>query len=919
MHGKKLNLYKAASFLVCLCLVMLLLPAMALAQQHNEKIVRVGWYEDLFNNISVNGERSGYAYEYEQAVAAYTGWNYNYVRAGWPNLLKMLEEGKIDLLAGVSYTDARAQKMLFSDLPMGAERSYLYAFLDHTGISSSDMSTLNGRRIGILNGSTQIPQFEEWKAQHNLNIQNVYVLNLDDVKRKLANHELDGMISTENRYWGEVGMSAIATTGSSGIYFVINKNRPDLKSDLDNAMRKMEYDRPFYADELYKRYYSLASTAILADEEKAWLAKHGPIRIGYLEQDDGFSSIDPETGKLVGVINDYVKFAQDCLGKKALKFELVRFKTQEEELQALKNEKIDMIFHFSQNLFAAERHGFILSNDVLKLPMAVFTTQDYFNENAENVVAIEKGNLLLKWHVSSNYPKWKFVEYPSADEVEEAVRSGKADCFIAKPELLAAYQGDKKLHSVFLTQSGNSAFAVDRENTILLSILNKTLKTMSPSMLTSALSMYNSAAKKTTLKDFVQEHSIAFTASLLGLVVILLLLRKAKMAEARAKQADEAKTDFLFNMSHDIRTPMNALLGYAKLMKDELEDPKLLAYQEKMEQSGNLLLSIINNVLDMARIESGKLELDEDYNQVGDVLRDVCAVFEVEAQKKNIKLVRETEVKNKYILCDVTKLKEIFSNLLSNAIKYTPEGGTVTMRSVELPCKKKGYAYIKTEVIDNGIGMSKEYLPHIFDAFTRERNTTAGKVAGTGLGMAIVKKLVEMMGGSLNVESELGKGSKFTVTLEHRLADKAYCEQQKQAEAASSAAHKEVLRGKHILLAEDNELNAEIALFILQNMGLVVDRVDDGDECVKKIEELPGGTYDLILMDVQMPRMDGYKATRAIRDLSDKAKASIPIVAMTANAFAEDKANALKAGMNGHIAKPIDVTKVEKTLSALLQ
>lgn len=288
-------------------------------------------------------------------------------------------------------------------------------------------------------------------------------------------------------------------------------------------------------------------------------------------------------------------------------------------------------------------------------------------------------------------------------------------------------------------------------------------------------------------------------------------------------------------------------------------------------------------------------------------------------KRKNIKLVRETNVESKYILCDITKLKEIFSNLVSNAIKYTPEGGTVTLRSIELPVRKKGYACIKTVVVDNGIGMSKEYLPHLFDAFTRERNTTAGKVAGTGLGMAIVKKLVEMMGGTLKVESEPGRGSKFTVTLEHRLADKAYYEQQKQAEAAHSAANKEMLRGKHILLAEDNDLNAEIALFILQNMGLVVDRVDDGEDCVKRMEEVPGGTYDLILMDVQMPRMDGYEATRAIRKLADKAKASIPIVAMTANAFEEDKDNALKAGMNGHIAKPIDVKTVEKTLSALLQ
>ena len=918
MHGKKLNFHRVVSFFVCLGMLLTAFSALA-AEQPKEKIVRVGWYEDLFNNISVNGERSGYAYEYEQSVASYTGWSYLYVRAGWATLLQMLQEDKLDLLAGVSYTDERAQKMLFSDLPMGVEKYYLYAGLDHSGISASDMNTLNGKRIAILSHSVQIPQFNAWKTKHNLDIQNVYILNLDDLKHKLANHEVDGIISTESKYWAESGLSAIATTGNSGIYFVINKNRPDLKAELDTAMRKMEYDKPFFADDLYKRYYSLATTAVLADEEKDWLAKHGSIRIGYLKNDGGFSSFDKNTGKLVGVINDYVKFAQDCLGKQALKFELVGFESQHEEMQALRDKKIDVIFHFSNNKFAAERNEFILSNTVLTLPLAVFTGQEYFDENAENKVAIEKNNYLLKWHIAANYPKWRFMEYVSADEVQEAVENGAADCVVTDSRNLAIYSDNEKLHGVFLTQPGSSAFAVNRDNTMLLSILNKTLKTMSPSMLTSALSMYNSAAKKTTLKDFVMEHRAAVTVTLLGVVIILLLLRKAKIAEAKAKRADEAKTAFLFNMSHDIRTPMNALLGYSKLMKEGLDDPKLLDYQAKMEQSGNLLLSIINNVLDMARIESGKVEIEETYSKVGDILTDVRGVFAVEAEKKQIKIIYEANVQTKYIMCDVTKLKEIYSNLVSNAIKYTPQGGTITLCSQELASQRTGYIRIVTEVIDTGIGMSKEYLPHLFDAFSRERNTTTGKVAGTGLGMSIVKKLVEMMHGTIEVESELGKGSKFTVTLEHRVAEEAYYEQQKEAAAVSSAASKELLCGKHLLMAEDNDLNAEIALFILQNMGLVVDRVVNGVQCVSKVQEQPAGTYDLILMDIQMPEMDGYKATLAIRRLADKAKASIPIVAMTANAFTEDKANALKAGMNGHIAKPIDVEKVEKTLSALLQ
>ena len=370
-------------------------------------------------------------------------------------------------------------------------------------------------------------------------------------------------------------------------------------------------------------------------------------------------------------------------------------------------------------------------------------------------------------------------------------------------------------------------------------------------------------------------------------------------------------------MSHDIRTPMNALLGYNQLMKKELTEEKLLHYQEKIEQSGNLLLSIINNVLDMARIESGKMELDENYAKVGKVIEEIYDVFEPEATKKGVQFIQEVDVEHEHILCDITKVEQILLNLISNAVKYTSSGGTVNVKIQEIPCDQEGYAKIKTEVMDTGIGMSEDYLPRLFDSFTRERNTTAGKVAGTGLGMTIVKELIDMMGGSIEVESELGKGSKFTVILKHKIADEQYYTQ--KAKEITPENKKEIMHGKHILLAEDNELNAEIAITILNEMGIKVDRVEDGIQCVSKMEQMPADRYDLILMDIQMPNMDGYKATEAIRALSDKKKAGIPIIAMTANAFEEDKKEALLKGMNGHIAKPIDVKNIEEVLLSVLQ
>ena len=388
-------------------------------------------------------------------------------------------------------------------------------------------------------------------------------------------------------------------------------------------------------------------------------------------------------------------------------------------------------------------------------------------------------------------------------------------------------------------------------------------------------------------------------------------LRQEKI---KAEKANEAKSIFLFNMSHDIRTPMNAILGYSQLMKKELTNPKLVHYQEMIEQSSQLLLSIINNVLDMARVESGKMELDENYEVVGNITQLVCGAFAAEASKKNIELNKIVNVEHKHIITDSTKMQEILSNLISNAIKYTPEGGKVLIDVQELPYDKEGYTLIQTKVSDTGIGMSEEFLPSLFELFTRERNTTLSKIPGTGLGMAIVKNLVDLMNGSIEVESELGKGSTFTITIPHKIANKDYTNRNIE----SSNEFDIDFKGKRILLAEDNELNAEITTTILSEMGFEVKAVEDGILCVNEMQHQPANTYDLILMDIQMPNMDGYKATDCIRHLSQLEKANIPIIAMSANAFEEDKKKAFDVKMNDYITKPIDFQKMEEVLKHIL-
>ena len=691
--------------------------------------------------------------------------------------------------------------------------------------------------------------------------------------------------------------------------------------------------------------FTLAYNQSLTGEEKSWLEEHGSIRIGFLNNDPAIFSMDEETGKLNGMLAEYISYAKDCLGNQRLKFGIQEYDDYNEMLRALQDHEIDMIFYVGRNPDLAEKKGYTLTNTAWTYSLMAVTDEKYFNENEAYSVAVVKEHEALKQHIAFSYPNWKLIDCDSLADATDMVLHQKADCFLMGTSQALKYDNNRDFKSIPLTKTMEACFAVRGGEGTLLSILNKTLKTMPSDMLTSTLAIYDSTADKVTFYDFVKDNMLAFfaTAGFFGLsiiAIILVFLRKARKAEAAAKlaandtqklndkleialkkaeDASLAKTRFLNNMSHDIRTPMNVILGYAQLMEDELKGkdmPETSEHLEKLKQSGNLLLSIINNVLDMAKIESGKMEINENYGRLGAIRQSLFEIFEDEAKKKNLALHYTINVEHEHILTDTTKVKEIFVNILGNAIKYTPPGGSVIMSVDELPCNEPGYIIVRNRVSDTGIGMSEDFLTEIFEAFTREQNTTKSKIAGTGLGMSIVKKYVDLLGGTIEVESELGKGSTFTVTLKHKIADESYYVKKHLEESGIS---REILKDRSILLAEDNDLNAEIAAVILERAGLKVERVEDGLQCISRITEMPAGTYDIILMDIQMPKMDGYKATQTIRNLSDQEKACIPIIAMTANAFEEDKRAAIAAGMNGHIAKPIQVDKLLSILAEMIR
>ncbi len=929
------------ALLSLLLLLSVVLPVKAAAETAPVKVVRVGSFEDTFNYVNEKGARKGYGYELLQTLSGYTGWQFEYVTCDWSDCFEKLENGEIDIMGGISYTEDRAEEMLFSDEPMGVEKYYLYADLSRADISASDYKTLNGKKVGVLMGTEPEVMLTEWEEKYGLKTEHVNVSNNEDAKQKLANHEIDCFVSLEESFWADLGISTITRVGKSGIYYALNKNRSDLKEELDNAMRALDEAAPFYTADLYKRYFSLDYIPILTGEEKAWLKEHGAIKMGFLTSDSGVSTFDPATGEFTGVITDYIQFAADCLGNQELEFQLVGYDSKEAELDALKSGEIDMIFHFDQSPNLAEEYHFACTNTTWTSNLMAVTNKQHFNENNVNRIAVPQNKLSLKKYLAFYYPQWEIVDCDTQEDAVKLVKDGQADCFVTGISSENKYSKKYSFYSVPLLNPVKSCFAVNSGNRSLLSILNKTIKAMPVNMLAGALAMYKSSARKVTLSDFIKDNffmallvsSIAVAAILL---TILKLLRKARKAEAaarkaasdtqelnaklqvaveKAESANHAKSTFLFNMSHDIRTPMNAIIGYADLASRHLDDPaKLKNYMENIQVCGQNLLMLLNNVLDLARIENDKTEMEYSVSDIEKDFRNCVAMFRNQADSKGQTLMVTTQLQYPYIYADIPHLTEICTNLVSNAVKYTGAGGTIRCDVTQKPGEKEGWCDTVITVADNGIGMSQEFQKHIFEPFERERTSTVSKVEGSGIGMGIVKKLVGLMGGTVEVESRIGVGSTFTVTIPCRIAS----EDETQAKRETNPSDQKCLCGTRILLTEDNDLNAEIATELLQEEGCTVDRAKDGVECVDMLEKAANGTYQLILMDIQMPVMNGYDAARKIRGLDDPQKANIPIIAMTANAFTEDRQVALDAGMNDHIAKPINMNVLVPTLRKYL-
>lgn len=944
------------SFLFVICLLVTavqlfsywVMPASAEPDvtHYQHKHVKVAAYDadEIFTISKDNTRKSGYAYEYIETIARYAGWDVEYVvYPGFTACIEAVKNGEADLAFDISYTEERAQYMDFPNEPMGTENYYLY-FLDHNKtIISGNLDTLQHKKIGVSRGTKQIGILREWLKKNLVDAEIVEYANANERKAALWRGEVD-LNLIANRYNKE-HFIAFGSIGEDNFYLTVNQARPDILQDVNDAHRLMMSINPYFMADISKRHFAYASIRkSLSSPELSWLARHPVIRVGCLGDNPPFIYQDPDTKEIKGATVDTLYRLMAVLYITEAKFEFKIYDSQEALLTALHNNEIDMIAQYFFNYEQAALDDVIITTDIYDAQMGIVRKIGTAYNDAFATLAYKKIRNDRNY-AQAKYPNAQFVPCENLLECLEAVHDGRATGVIGLGTTVAIYaQAYPDLEYTPMLETSPLCFATSKDNIPLVTMIDKGRGLINNGEI-DAIVAGHQPMTPFSIHRFISTHIVACILVLALIVSVILVVlfmtvtnrrlkdqnrlidgQNAALKEYQEKlqksledvqKADKAKTTFLFNMSHDIRTPMNAIIGFTSLLEKNIENKELArGYIDKIQSSNEFLLSLINNVLEMARIESGKATVDETYVDMGKLFPELVAVFETQMKEKGIDFSYSVNADHHHLMMDPTKVREIILNIISNALKYTPSGGSVAFHITELTSETPDYAKLKIVVQDTGIGMPKEFLDTIFEAFTRERNTTQSGIMGTGLGMHIVKRLVDLMGGQINIESELGKGTTISITISHRIAPEHL--QHGEAEVPLEIDVSQ-FRNMRILLAEDNDLNAEIAQTLLEEHGLKVEHAHDGVECVDMLANSSPGYFDLILMDVQMPLMDGYRAAITIRGMKEPGHADIPIIAMTANAFDEDRRNAMWAGMNAHVPKPFSEDLFFETIARVME
>ena len=1075
-------------FLVCAIMVMFaFLPAIAYADTET-KTVRVGYYEnEVFQEGAREGAvKTGYAYEYYCKLSEYTGWRYEYVYGDFSDLYQMLLDGEIDLLAGLAWREDRAELIGYPDVEMGNESYYLVKHDTDENITA-ESDTLNECTIGVLD-SAMVGVLNQYLDDHHVNAEVVTYSDYTQLFSAFDNHQVDVLAAESDGAHGRDHSEVLGIFGASDYYLCVNINRPDLLAKLNTAQTLLAVEEPNYLNSLRAKYYSVSVTArAFSQSEREWMNSHTSLNVGYLDNYLPYCDTNDQ-GEVTGIVKDIIPDILDTLGMKDITVNYCGYNSYDDMIQGISTGQIDVAFPVGGGLYYSEENGIYQSNAVSSSP-AELVYKGEFNEDTTKHFAVNENNRMQYYFVKSNYPDAEITFYPSSEDCLNAVLSGKAGCTtlngLRANDILRNRQYDDL--SLYQTSYNDArCFGIEIGDEGLLKLLNRGVNILGSDYAQNISYRYTGGLYSYDFIDVLRENTALFGVIILAIIalVVFLLVRGIKhskkeirekeaarleleeknkeLAESQkalsdalavAEHANHAKTTFLNNMSHDIRTPMNAIVGFTALAASHIDNKEQVQdYLGKISVSSQHLLSLINDVLDMSRIESGRVTIEETDVHLPDVIHDLRTIIQSNIASKQLELFIDTQdVMHEDIITDKLRLNQILLNILSNAIKFTPAGGTISFRVIEKPSPVDNLANFEFRIKDNGIGMSEEFQKTVFEAFTREKTSTVSGIQGTGLGMAITKNIVDMMGGVITVHSTEGKGSEFIVELPCKIstvpikiaplpelkglralvadddtntclsvcsmlreigmrpdwtnygkeavirakealnqADEfrvyiidwlmpdlngietvrrirkvigdntpiiiltaydwadisdeakeagvtAFCSkplfmselrnvlaqpfmaaEDTRSENKNEPAEMPDFTGKRVLLAEDNEMNQMIAEAILTESGFIVEIACDGIEAVEKMKTAPAGYYDIILMDIQMPKMDGYEAAKQIRALDDKKKANTPIVAVTANAFEEDRQTALEAGMNGHLAKPYDIPAIMETLTELL-
>ena len=880
--------------------------------EEENKTVRVGYFP--YANFQEGGygeHKQGAGYEYLQKISYITGWKYEYVYGSFKECLDMLADGEIDILGNVSYTPERAESIDYSTYAAGTERYWIYTREDHTDLMDGDPKQMNGCRIGVADGSYQKELLEKWLDSNQIQAEVVVCKGYDEMIEKLDADELDALVIPVLSVNSD--FIAIANIGAGDCYFGVSKSRPDLLKELNSAMEEINNTETDYSSKLYARYEGKAViNYALNKEEKQWLDAHeNTIRVGYLK--DNLPFCGEENGKLTGILGTVLDTVQE---KYKITIKAVPCSTGVEMNEALQSGKIDIAGPIIQDFYTQEQFQVVLTDAIFDItPVVIYKGKEY--SSSLSTIAVTETSLYSGLMVSLLFPDAEIKQYDTQEECLEAVANGKVGATVvpsSKINILNESPLTQSLSFAEMAKRQELGMFTTRENRRAATIINKAIEQSSNVLNGVVLAQNSVSEKEMTLQDILAEHAgLVIGVSFVIIFVLLLLVyslfvsRKKQMEALKEAQnanaANIAKTTFLNHMSHDLRTPMNAIVGFTDIAMKRKPDKEVENCLKKIRQSSEYLMTLINDVLDISRIESGKLEYKPVPTDLRDMINTVLSIAKGYMENRDLNLyVSREKLKTPYVMADELRIREVLLNIISNAVKFTKDGGTISFAAENGPGNDENHIIVRYRISDTGIGMSEEFQTRIFDEFSQENNGARTSYKGTGLGMAIAKQYVDLMGGKIEVSSRQGVGSAFTVEIPLLIAEHVLTEEKEKL-------RKDIdLHGLHVLLAEDNDLNAEIAIALLEEKGMIVTRTTDGKSALTQFCNTVPGTFGLILMDIMMPEMNGYETTKAIRNLPDRPDGKeIPIIAMTANAFAEDVQAALNAGMDDHVAKPVDM------------